>query len=280
VDGPRTFRFAVLGSGSAGNSLLLSTGGESILLDAGLSCAQTFERARRVGIDPETIKAILVTHEHSDHVVHAGRLSKVLGAPIFASEGTLKSASRHFAGAVSTEVIRSGESFRLGSVEVEPVKKPHDAAEPLSFLLHKDDVTLGFFTDLGHVDESVADALSRCDLLMMEANHDSEMLERGPYPPYLRRRVGGKWGHISNDLSARSLAKCIGSRLRTLILGHLSTKNNHPDLVRQSFRKHLGENPGFPRFLSLQDRPLGPFDEQGRLLRLSEGKSEVPSNPR
>lgn len=257
----------MLGSGSAGNSLVVSLGGDAVLLDAGFSVAQTDLRLRAVGVDPRQIRAILVTHEHGDHIGHAGRLSKAFKAPIYATQGTLDAGQRHLAQACAMEVMRRGECLRFGKLEVEAVSKPHDAADPLSFLVHADERTLGFFTDLGHVDATVAEAIGRCDFLLMEANHDTEMLATGPYPHYLRERVGGKWGHISNEASARALARCLTGRLRTLLLGHLSTKNNDPMRVVEAFRKHLGDAPGYPRYLSYQDRPLGPFDREGRLLR-------------
>lgn len=239
-----------------------------MLLDAGFSRQTTRERLGLAGIDPASVAAIFLTHEHGDHAAHAGRLSNSFGVPLFASRGTRLSAERAVAGAHALEEIVAGREIRLGPMRIEPVAKPHDAAEPLSFLVHGNGSTFGFFTDLGHVDGAVGEAISRCHLLVMEANHDAEMLARGPYHPSLKRRVGGRQGHISNEDSALALARYRSDRLRLLVLAHLSAKNNRPSLVKDAFVRAMGESPGLLRYLSFQHRPLGPFNHMGELERV------------
>jgi phosphoribosyl 1,2-cyclic phosphodiesterase len=199
------------------------------------------------------IDAVFVTHEHADHVQHVARLSERFNAPVWINGGTRRAAERHLKGARSEEL--GDQVVRVGPMLVEPVRKPHDAAEPVSFLVHCGKDTLGFFTDLGHVDERVAAALARCTALIMEANHDCGQMERGPYPPWLRARVGGLRGHMNNRDSGAAIAAHAGPQLRHLVLAHLSRENNSPELVRAAMLEALGPASRFTRRLSLQDRP-------------------------
>lgn len=260
-----SLRFAVLGSGSAGNCVAVCAGGVCVLLDAGFSRQATFDRLGQAGIDPASVAAVILTHEHGDHAAHAGRLSAALDIPVYASAGTRLAAARCIEGATSVDEVAAGRDLRFGPLRIEPVPKPHDAAEPFSFLVHAAGTTLGFFTDLGHVDPVVGEAIARCHLLVMEANHDADMLARGPYHAALKRRVGGRLGHISNEDSALALARYRSDKLRLLVLAHLSAKNNHPSLVKDAFVRGMGESPGVPRYLSFQRRSLGPFNHLGEL---------------
>ena len=228
------------------------------------------------GLDPATVAAVAITHEHSDHVAHAGPVCRGLGVPLIANRATVEASETKLGKLDEIVEISGTESFKVGDLKIEPVRKPHDAVDALSFLVHHQEQTMGFFTDLGHVDDGVAEAIQRCDALIMEANHDPEMLMAGPYPLYLQRRVGGHWGHISNEDSAAALARCLEGRLKLLVLGHLSSKNNHPDLVRAAFVQHMGEHPGFPRYLSRQDRATPRFTVDGQMLARSEA-SETSS---
>lgn len=253
--GEKGLVFSVLGSGSGGNCVAVRSGGVTVLVDAGLSLKETTARMNSAGLDPASVRAVLLTHEHGDHVSHASTLSRRLGAPLVVNDGTRRAAARFFKGGEGFEALRSGAPFRIGPLEIEAVPKPHDGREPVGFLLSAGGQTLGVFTDIGHVDARVGEALARCTALVFESNHDPAMLAAGPYPPALRARVGGRLGHLSNEDGARALARHATDRLRTVVLAHLSATNNAPELVRQASRRHLGEAPGFERRISYQDRP-------------------------
>ena len=265
-------RFSVLGSGSRGNSVLVTAGGTTLLVDAGLNLKTTRARMASLGLDAGSVDGILITHEHSDHVSQVGVLARNLGVPVWIGAGARRGAERYLSGREELVELPRGP-FTVGSLEISPVAKPHDAADPVAFLMSRGEDTLGVFTDLGHVDDAVAEAISRCTVLLMEANHDPGMLARGPYPEHLKRRVGGSLGHISNEDSARALARAVSPRLRGLVLGHLSEQNNRPELVRRAFVEHLGAISSFPRWISYQDRATPLFDGACTVLRKAEADS-------
>lgn len=252
-------RFSVLGSGSGGNCVVVTCGDTTILLDAGLSARATQERMRALGLAPRA-EAVFITHEHADHVQHAARVADSCAAKVWANAGTVRAATRAL-GNLRIQDLGT-DSVSIGSLTIEPVAKPHDAAQPVSFLVHGAGETLGFFTDLGHVDAVVARAIHRCSALIMEANHDAATLAAGAYPPWLRARVGGLLGHMNNADAAAAIARHAGPQLRELVLAHLSKENNSPALVRESMLAALGAVSRFRRRLSLQDRPT-PLLEAG-----------------
>ena len=258
--------FSILGSGSSGNCVLVAAGGTTLLVEAGLSLKETRARACQVGIQLGGLAAILVTHEHADHVLHASRLSLALNAPVIMNAATRRAASRFLDGDEAWVGFESGSTFRVGAIEVEAVRKPHDAAEPVAFVLRHGGAALGIFTDLGHADDAVLGALSRCNALFIEANHDPVLLERGPYPPSLKHRVGGRLGHLCNDDSARAVAAAAPS-LGVLVLGHISAKNNTTAHVRRSFIRQTGRSPGYGRWLSVQHRPTPLLSVRGEVIR-------------
>ena len=277
--GDGSLHFSVLGSGSRGNSVLVTGGGTTVLVDAGLSLKETRTRMASLGLDVESVDAVLVTHEHSDHVSHAGVLARNLRIPAWIGDRTRAASERYFKGSEETPELPDSP-FKIGALEVTPVRKPHDAAEPVAFLVTRGAHTVGVFTDLGHVDDHVAAAIQRCDVLVMEANHDPGMLSRGPYPAHLKRRVGGRHGHISNEDAALALARSVRSDLRCLVLAHLSERNNHPDLVRRAFVDHLGAKTPYKRWISYQERATPLFDIHGavvaeRDLQPAEGSSDA-----
>ena len=274
--------FAVLGSGSAGNCVLVSGGGTRVLIDAGLSLKAVRERSVGLGVELDGVDAILITHEHGDHITHAGRLSQSLDAPLFLGDGTRDAVPHKLQRASSLESLSGHSSLQFGELEVEIIPKSHDAGEPVAFLVHHGEETFGIFSDLGAVDDLVLDAISRCRSLFIEANHDPRLLRLGPYPAYVRQRVGGRLGHLSNDDSARAVARAAPD-LGVLVLGHLSAKNNSAQEVRRSFVRHTGEEPGYERWLSLQSSSTALFSGEGKLLtrpvRESDRKAACAPRP-
>ena len=268
-------QFTVLASGSAGNSVLVQAGRTRILLEAGLSLQQTRRRAATLDLDLDRVDGIFVTHEHSDHVAHAGPLSRGLRAPLYMNRGTQEASGRFLSGECDIRSFHTGETIRVGDLEIETHRKPHDAADPVTFLVRHEAATLGLFTDLGHVDAGSAGLLARCTALVLEANHDPELLEQGPYPPALKRRVAGGLGHLNNEDAARSLATAAPS-LTCLVLAHLSEQNNDPARVRAAFLRHGGVAPGYQRWISSQHRATPLWDATGTVTRRPRRGPETP----
>ncbi len=252
-------RFASLGSGSRGNATLVEAGGTRLVVDCGFSL-RTFEaRCADLGVAPASIQALLVTHEHGDHLRGVGPLARKYRLPVWMTHGTFRQATRcgdlpdlHLFGA-------QVPAFRIGAIEVRPYAVPHDAREPVQFVFAAGGKRLGLLTDAGSITPTISERLDGVDGLLLECNHDREMLRNGPYPPRLQARVGGDWGHLSNGQAAGLLQQLDRSRLQRLVLGHLSEKNNHPDLARRAV---LGACPGFESRLAVlaQDQPSGWFE--------------------
>ncbi len=233
-------RVAVLASGSKGNAALVEHGATRILLDCGLPIAQLERRLAQVGQSADELSAILLTHEHGDHCAGAGAVSRRFQLPVWLTPGTaqvLREKRFH-----QTVRFSCHSPFRIGDLEIEPIPVPHDAREPCQFLFRANGRRIAWLTDLGHVSPHVAEVAAGCDALMLEFNHDSEMLRTGPYPAFLRRRVAGPFGHLSNDQSAELLQRIGGARLEALVALHLSEVNNCPDRVRKVIREALGKS--------------------------------------
>ncbi|HHJ12858.1 MAG TPA: MBL fold metallo-hydrolase [Gammaproteobacteria bacterium] len=245
-------RLASFGSGSRGNMTLLEAGETRILVDCGFSCAEAVRRLQRLGVDPSGIDAILVTHEHSDHIAGVARFSRRFGTPVWMTAGT---AAVHRNGAPAELCLfNSHLPFRVGEVEVQPFPVPHDAREPAQFVFSHRGRRLGLLTDAGSVTPHMLEALRDLDGLVLESNHDPGMLASGPYPPALRARVGGDFGHLSNAQAADLLGRIDRGRLRWLLAAHLSEKNNHPDLARAALEPVLA---GSRAQLRLADQLVG-----------------------
>jgi phosphoribosyl 1,2-cyclic phosphodiesterase len=272
VVGDPAFVFSVLGSGSGGNAVFVEAMGRRFLVDAGLSARACTERLGALGLSVPELDAILLTHEHGDHVAHARSLAARFRAPLVATAGTFSEIAGRLSGREARVVLAAGRVLRLPGVEVEAVAKPHDAREPVAFVLRSGSAALGVFTDLGSVDSGVGEALAGCTAVVLESNHDPAMLARGPYPARLKARVGGSLGHLSNEDSAEALARHAGPRLHTVVLGHLSTTNNDPQRVRAASLRRLGQRPGFARWISAQDRPTP-------LLRANLGITPCAATP-
>ena len=200
---------AVLASGSRGNTAVVQTSKTKILVDAGISCRETFKRLKALDEDPRSLSAILITHEHSDHVYGLLTLSKKLKVPVFMTGATHLTWARSMRDENGVrphlerlEIFASGKRFQIADIEVTPFTIPHDAADPVGFTFRAEGVKIGFATDLGYLPASVKDHLRRCEVLVMESNHDLEMLRVGPYPWSVKQRVMSRVGHLSNDALA------------------------------------------------------------------------------
>lgn len=235
-------RLVVLGSGSRGNVALLEAHREEggltrVLVDAGLCKTELGERLGRIrglgSVALEDLDAVLVTHEHGDHLGCAAQL----GCPVYATAGTQRARSLD-----ASRLVRAGERLTLGGLEVLPVLLPHDAEETVGYVLSDGAVTVGILTDCGHADPEVARAYAGCDVLVLETNHDEAMLRYGPYPPSLRRRVGGRLGHLSNDEAASFLRMVCkwGPAPKLVVAAHLSQVNNRPQLAKSALDRVLG----------------------------------------
>jgi phosphoribosyl 1,2-cyclic phosphodiesterase len=220
----------VLGSGSRGNSTYVSDGATSILIDAGFSARETGRRLRALGIDPGTLRAILLTHEHGDHVRGVERLSRLYRLPVFMTAGTRRAALLP-AIADEVETFTCGRPFRIATLEVHPFSISHDAADPSGFTIESNGCRLGIATDLGRATAVVREHLRGCRMVILEANHDPRMLIEGPYPWFLKQRIQGRTGHLSNGESCRLLAEILECGLTHVILAHLSETNNTPQMA-------------------------------------------------
>ncbi len=234
-----SLRFRVLGSGSSGNATLVEGGGTRVLIDAGLGPRTLLERLQSVGVDPTSLAAILVSHEHGDHAKGAASFSAKWGVPLMGSRGTYAAAGFGAVEIASYETLVADQPRDVGALRVRPVPVPHDAAQPLAFVVTCDGQSLGHATDLGHVDARLHAALRDCDALLVESNYDPTMLRDGPYPWSLKERILSPRGHLSNGDVARFLADGLGARCRTLVLAHLSRTNNHPELCLMAAERAL-----------------------------------------
>lgn len=227
---PAAMRFASLGSGSGGNATVVGCGDTYLLVDCGFSMRETQRRLERLELCLTRISAVLVTHEHGDHVRGVPLIARKFAIPVFITSGTLE--SRDFGFMPDVRPISAGQSFQVGPLEVLPVAVPHDAREPVQYRFRSGGLNLGILTDLGSFDDALVAHYDGCDGLLLEANHDPVLLARGPYPPQLKRRVAGPWGHLSNQQAAALLSRLDTSRLRQLVVGHISRKNNSPSLAQ------------------------------------------------
>jgi phosphoribosyl 1,2-cyclic phosphodiesterase len=286
-------RMTVLASGSKGNSTIIATGRTHILVDAGLSCREILKRMQTAGEDPRSLDAILITHEHQDHVQGVAVLARKLGIPVYftemthrawmrwmrprkrmtyadwlrqreegvtavandaasnpgialaadadSAEGELCEEAADPAALPSVSYFEAGKRFAVGDIDVEPFTIPHDAADPVGFVFEGEGVRIGFATDLGYVPANARQALRRCDVLMLESNHDTEMLREGPYPWSVKQRVMSRVGHLSNEAAAEFLERNYDGQAAYVILAHLSESNNLPALARVSAERALCE---------------------------------------
>ena len=251
-------RVVPLASGSRGNATLVEFGSTRLLVDAGLSARELGRRLGQICVPPQSVDGLLLSHEHNDHARGAERFSRLHGTPVICSAGTLEAmdcSPAHFA---EWKPLAPGRRLALGEVEIEPFPVPHDAAEPVGFVLHGRELRMGVATDLGHVSSLVVERLRGCQVLMIESNHDDRMLQQGPYTWQLKQRVSGRLGHLSNREAAALLRETVDDSCRAVVLAHLSEKNNTRELAQTSARAALGHRRPEIR-VAQPDAPLRPI---------------------
>jgi len=231
-------RFASLGSGSRGNATIVEAGSTRVMLDCGFSETRFRQRLAQRQLEPSQIDAILVTHEHSDHINGVGAVARKHDIPVYMTRGT---AAQEKHGVLSQlHFIDVHDRFSIGDIDIQAFPVPHDAREPVQFVFSDGDLRLGVLTDVGSPTAHIVDSLDGCDALILECNHDVNMLAKGPYPGHLKQRVGGDFGHLSNAQAASLLASLDTSRLQHIVAAHISDKNNTEELACAALAQALG----------------------------------------
>ena len=233
-------RFASLGSGSKGNATLVQSEDTLLLIDNGFSLKETCKRLATLDKQPEDIDAILVTHEHGDHISGVGRLARKYNIPVWLTEGTRKAAEKTLADLVSIKLFNSHEIFSIKAIQIQPVTVPHDAREPSQFIFSNGAQRLGLLTDTGSITPHIVSRYDQCDALILESNHDDQMLAQSIYPHHLKQRISGRLGHLGNHQSADLLTKLDTSKLKHIIAAHLSEQNNCTSKVKTCLATALG----------------------------------------
>lgn len=256
-------RLCSIASGSSGNCIYAGSEKTHLMIDAGISGKRIEEGLNEIGLKTAECSGILVTHEHADHICGLGVVSRKCGIPIYATQGTIdailhtKSLGKLDEGLFHP--IRPDQEFTIGDVDIRPLAISHDAADPVAYLLRQPGHAIGVVTDLGRYDQYLVERLQGLDLLLLEANHDIHMLQVGNYPYYLKQRILGDRGHLSNELSGQLLGQLLHDRFKTVLLGHLSKENNYEKLAYETVRLEvaMGENPykgdDFPIYVAKRD---------------------------
>jgi phosphoribosyl 1,2-cyclic phosphodiesterase len=234
-------RFSSLGSGSAGNCLVVEQANTRLLLDCGFAPNEVVKRLQKLDLMPEQISGILVTHEHDDHAKGAFKFAAKYNVPVWITHGSLKMCERYMPNGseITLNIIDSHTQFSIEAVQINPYPVPHDAREPTQFTFTDGQHKLGVLTDAGASTAHIEQVLNACDALVLECNHDLNMLENGAYPYSLKKRVGSRLGHLDNQSAAALLAKLDNSKLKHIIAAHLSAKNNTPQLAQQALAAEL-----------------------------------------
>jgi phosphoribosyl 1,2-cyclic phosphodiesterase len=269
-------RVAVLGSGSSGNATLVRAGNTRVLVDAGFSARDLVRRLELLGVEPAQVAAIVVTHDHGDHTRGMGVFARRHGTQIWMTERTRDACRKLLRGTEDVRLYRPGRSFTVGDVRVEPFLTVHDAADPVGVAV-VDECTglrMGVATDLGRPTAQIRHALERCDLLILEANHDEVLLHTSGYPSSVKRRIASSHGHLSNQAAARFAVELLHPRLAGVILAHLSNECNRPDLARLVVGGAM-KKAGWKGHLDVarQDEPTDWLDVEE--LRLRSGPSQL-----
>lgn len=233
-------RFTILGSGSSGNCAYLESAEARILIDAGFSLRQIRQRLASIGRTPENLTGMLVTHEHSDHVQGLAALSQKLHIPVYWNRPTQETIEYQLEAKLDGRVFSTGATFEIGDLVVESFTVPHDAQDPVGFLVQTPAGKIGFLTDLGHATRLVLERVRRANVLVLESNHDVKMLQDCPHRPWsLKQRILGRHGHLSNDAAAEAAEQIMSADLRHVYLGHISRQCNQPDLAHRVMQERL-----------------------------------------
>lgn len=253
-------RFSLLGSGSSGNAAYICSEQASILIDNGLSFRQLEMRMQAIGASLETLDAVFITHEHHDHVLGLGTLARRLNVPVFMTQDTCEHLPESVGKLPRLEVFESGDTLRIGDMEIGSFSISHDAADPVSYTVRSRGVKLGLATDIGHVSQLVRTRLSTCHALVLEANYCPEMLRLGDYPAAVQQRIRGTSGHLSNHDMCSLLHALLHDALKLVVLVHISEKNNTPDLVRRLAQQVLSSRASTLLHLASQNKPTELFE--------------------
>ena len=233
-------RFASLGSGSEGNALVVQMDQTCVLMDCGFSLSETELRLERLGLTPRELSGIVVTHEHGDHIAGVARLARKYSIPVWLTHGTRQMHAEALDSLSDITEIAPQYSFPIGALQVQPYVVPHDAAEPVQYVFSDGEKRLGVLTDTGSSTPHIEAVLSGCDALVLECNHDSTLLANSAYPASLKRRVGGRFGHLNNDEAGALLARLDNRRLQHIVAAHLSRRNNTRELAVAALSAALG----------------------------------------
>ncbi|GAA6166598.1 MBL fold metallo-hydrolase [Sessilibacter corallicola] len=228
-------KYASLGSGSKGNGLVVQADGTTILIDCGFTIKETVSRLSRLNIEANSLDAIIVTHEHGDHIKGVGPFARKFKIPVYATPGTVL--TDKLGKIEDLRFIEGYRSFSIGNFDLHPVAVPHDAREPAQFVVEFQQKRLGVLTDLGSISTHVEKHFCNCDGLILEANHDPVMLSQGPYPPSLKERVAGPWGHLSNYQAHQFLEQIHSDSMQHLVIAHISQQNNSLNIVQNYFQQ-------------------------------------------
>ncbi len=237
-------KISVLASGSSGNCTYIGGKESGILIDAGITRRYLKEALAGMAVDPESLEGIIVTHEHEDHVKGLGAISRGLDLPVYASRPTWERMIRRVSPIrdVNIRGFEGHKPFRVGEFEIRPFSVSHDAVDPVGYTVSDGKSKIGIATDMGIISDSVRRSLADCDVLVIESNHDVELLKVGSYPLHLKRRILGDRGHLSNEASANFICEIFGGKRLKIFLAHLSRENNHPDLAMATFDSILTQN--------------------------------------
>jgi len=248
----------VLGSGSRGNALVVHAGAEGVLIDAGFSARELFRRLEQTAVQHTLLKGIVISHEHTDHVRGLRACARRLGVPVYSSRQTADVLRARDPGLGQIRIFAPGSAFTVGSFTIEPFTIPHDANDPVGFVVRWNERKLGLVTDLGHASHLVCHHLQRCDLLVLESNHDITMLQGSDRPWSLKKRILGRHGHLSNDASMELLGQVLKPQTRHVILAHASEECNRYDLVERCVAARLSAlgRPDVTAFVARQNEPL------------------------
>ncbi|HDR15846.1 MAG TPA: MBL fold metallo-hydrolase [Desulfobacteraceae bacterium] len=267
------FRFSVLASGSKGNACYVETAEACVLVDAGLSCREMERRLTLLDLSASRLDAIILTHEHVDHIRGAGVMARRYALPVYATEGTISAGARTIGKLPRFVPVETGARFAIKDLVVEPFTKCHDASDPFALTLSCDGMKLGIATDLGRSTRLVEDKLQGCNALIMEFNHDPDMLENGPYPLFLKRRIKGPEGHLSNGEGACLVNLLAHESLDCVVCAHLSEINNNPFSAHEEARRSLVHS-GFGKVQLIIAEQGSP----GALIELRDARADVLDN--